>query len=382
MLTLLRTLLLALLAQPVFSQTVISGSFDHGGITRTYSFYVPASYVPGEPVPLVLNLHGLGTDGTYQMEKRDFRPIADTANFIVVHPDGSYEQLTNQRFWNYGNVAGSTVDDVGFLEALIDTISAHYSINPNRVYSAGMSNGSFMTYYLACQTDRFAAIGTVTGSMSTEMSANCSPSHPTPSIHIHGTSDGINPYTGTSTMTAVEDVSLFWANQNGCNTVPVAQVIPDIDPDDDATAERFIYTGGINGHTVERFKVTGGGHTWPGADVFTLLGGNTCMDFSASIEIWRFFSQYERMDPAGIEESSIPTIDLWPNPGNGLFYISMDDHPLQTVEVYDMLGQRVIHLSCEEATVLDLTFLESGTYLLHLRGSDFLQIRKVIIGAD
>src|SRR5690606_31326782 len=131
--TLLRMLPLLLLTGSFFAQTTISGSFDHGGITRTYSFYVPAAYIPGEAVPLLLNLHGLGTDGAYQEENGDFRPIADTANFIVVHPDGSFESITNQRFWNYGNVAGSTVDDVGFLEALIDTISAHHSINPNRV---------------------------------------------------------------------------------------------------------------------------------------------------------------------------------------------------------------------------------------------------------
>lgn len=167
------------------AQVTVNGSFVHGGITRTYSFYVPASYDPGETVPLVLGLHGLGSSGADFAQYRDFRPIADTANFIMAHPDGS--TLFGQRFWNYGNVLGSTVDDVGFLEALIDTISAQYAVDPQRVYCIGMSNGSFMSYCLACQSDRFAAIGAVTGSMSVGMYDSCSPGHPTPTIHIHGT---------------------------------------------------------------------------------------------------------------------------------------------------------------------------------------------------
>src|SRR6218665_1740028 len=284
--------LFLLLAGAVQAQTTVSGSFVHDGITRTYSFYVPATYVPGHPVPLVLNLHGAGTDGAYQAQYRDFRPIADTANFIVAHPDGTIEPGTGQRFWNYGNVLGSTVDDVGFLEALIDTISAHYSIDPARVYSAGMSNGGFMTYYLACQTTRFAAIGSVTGSMGTAMYTTCAPSHPTPLIHIHGTSDPLNPYAGNSTSKSIPDVVRFWVDQNSCDTTPVITPVADIDAGDNATAERYVYSGGINGHTVEHFKVTDGGHTWPGSYVFTLLG-HTCMDFSASKEIWRFFSQYQ-----------------------------------------------------------------------------------------
>ena len=113
------------------AQTTVSGSFIHGGITRTYSFYVPASYTPGSPVPMVIGLHGLSSSGADFAQNRDFRPIADTANFIMVHPDGS--AMLGVRFWNYGNILGSTVDDVGFLEALIDTISASYSINPQRI---------------------------------------------------------------------------------------------------------------------------------------------------------------------------------------------------------------------------------------------------------
>lgn len=307
--------LLILIAAGTFArtQTNISGSFEYGGITRTYSFYVPASYIPGIAVPMVIGLHGLSSDGEEFAQNRDFRPIADTANFIVVHPDGS--TMFGVRFWNYDNVLGSTVDDVGFLEALIDTISAQYTINPLRIYAAGMSNGSFMCYALACQSNRFAAIGTVTGSMSVDMYEECDPENPIPVLHIHGTDDSVNDYEGTSTMQGIEDVNLFWVNENNCNAIPVTVSIPDVNTTDNATAVRYIYSGGNDGHAVELFKINGGGHTWPGWPV-SGSSGNTCMDFDACKEIWRFFSQYE-LDPfASVNNKQAVNLTLWPNPAS------------------------------------------------------------------
>lgn len=362
------------------AQTTISGSFVYGGITRSYSFYVPASYIPGEAVPLVLNLHGLGTDGAYQAQNRDFRPIADTANFIVAHPDGSI--ILGQHFWNYGNVLGSTVDDIGFLEALIDTISAHYPINPNRVYSTGISNGGFMCYALACQSNRFAAIASVTGSMSVSMYNSCNPSYPIPTMHIHGTSDQINPYAGNSTMKGIEDVTEFWVDRNNCNTVPVITPVADNSTNDNATAERYLYSGGNDGHTVELFKVTGGGHTWPGTLVPS-SNGNTCMDFSASHEIWRFFSQYERDETASVEkETHQNSVNIWPNPGNGLISIQSEDAFVTAVSVFDLQGRLIGKYAGEHIQNLDLRHLNSGNYLLRISGKHFDSFKKIQISTS
>lgn len=354
-------LVLFLVSGIVQAQTTVSGSFVHDGIVRTYSFYVPATYIPGQEVPLLLNLHGTGTDGASQAQNRDFRPIADTANFIVVHPDGT--TLAGQRFWNYGNVFGSTVDDVGFLVALIDTIAAQYSINANRVYSVGMSNGGFMSYYLACQTNRFAAIGSVTGSMGVTMYNNCSPVRPTPVIHIHGTDDPINPYAGNSTSKGIEEVVLYWANQNGCDTVPIITAVPDIDNTDDATAERYLYTGGINGHTVEHYKVTGGGHTWPGSNVPSALAGNTCMDFSASAEVWRFLSRYEIANGTSIAVRNTGGASLYPNPPQGMVIIQ-STHLISHLQVMDLQGQVVATHTAENIQQVNLNHLPAGTYFV------------------
>ena len=358
------------------AQTTVNGSFEFGGINRTYSFYVPASYTPGNPVPMVIGLHGLSSSGSNFAQYRDFRSIADTANFIVVHPDGS--TMVGVRFWNYGSIFGATVDDVGFLEALIDTISAQYSINQQRVYCVGMSNGSFMSYYMACQSNRFAAIGGVTGSMSVDMYNSCNPAYPIPTIHIHGTDDSTNPYTGTSTMAAIEDVTMFWVNQNECNTTPTVFQIPNIDPNDDATAERYLYSGGVNGHTVELFKVIGGGHSWPNSP---MPGSSevTCMDFDGCVEIWRFFSQYEKSGVAAIEDLSKIELKIWPNPTNGMVYIQADNQIVTDVTLFDLQGRMVVSITEENIESIDLSHLKSGNYVVNVSGGDFFVVKKLIV---
>lgn len=360
----------------VNAQTTVNGSFMHGGQTRTYSFYVPASYVQGQAVPLVLNLHGLTSNGAQQSIYGDFKPIADTANFIVVHPNGT--TMLGQQHWNIGNV-GSSADDIGFLEALIDTISAQYSINPKRVYCTGMSNGGYMSFYMACQTNRFAAVGSVTGSMTVPMYNACNPARPTPTITIHGTSDATVPYAGSSTSKSIEDVVDFWVNENACNTTPAITQIPNTNTTDNATAERYLYTGGHGGNTVEFFKVTGGGHTWPGTSVIIPAYGNTCLDFSASKEIWRFFSQHQHTT-ASIENSQNSVkLNIWPNPTQGILNIQTENKIVTNVTVIDMQGRIMTTITKEGIESIDLSNLKSGNYVAKISGKDFTVVKKIMV---
>jgi polyhydroxybutyrate depolymerase len=108
-----------------FCQSTVSGNFIHNNINRSYRIYIPASYDGTVAVPLVLNLHGYGSNAIEQELYTNFKSIADTANFILVHPNGSFDGLGN-RFWNtFGN---SNVDDLGFISTLIDTISSDYNL--------------------------------------------------------------------------------------------------------------------------------------------------------------------------------------------------------------------------------------------------------------
>lgn len=339
----------------VLAQSTVNGSLVHNGLTRTYSVYLPAAYDGSVPVPVVFNLHGYTSNAAQQSLYGDFKPIADTANFIIVHPNGTVQPgTTNTQFWNVGFFP-SAVDDVDFLEKLLDQLINTYNINEARVYSTGMSNGGYMSYLLACESSRFAAIASVTGSMTTSTLNGCSPTKPTPVMEIHGTADGTVPYNGTAGTTPIVDVLNYWSNFNNCPTPTISQV-PDIVMSDMASAEHWVYAPGTNGVTMEHFKVINGGHTWPGAP-FSI--GVTCMDFSASKEIWRFFSQFEN-PLASIDDLAYPSDSfVYPNPSNGKVSLTSN---VQSVLITDLQGRTFETMT--ENGVLNLGFLPGGMYLL------------------
>ena len=108
-------------------------TIKHDGLQREYILYVPESYTGNDPVPLVFNFHGYTQYADDYMLYADFRPIADTAKFILVYPQGTlFNGLTH---WNVdGNwTQGSTADDVGFTEAMIDTLTSEYNIDLSRI---------------------------------------------------------------------------------------------------------------------------------------------------------------------------------------------------------------------------------------------------------
>lgn len=343
------------------AQPVVIGSFPFGGVQREYRLYVPASYSPGTPAPLILNLHGLGSNMQQQELYGDFRAIADTAGFILVHPNGTLDP-TGTRFWNV--IGLSTVDDLGFLVALIDTVSAQYNIDPERVYSTGMSNGGYMSYELACfRSERITAIASVTGALIIPRFNACSATHPTPVMQIHGTEDPTVPYGGSTTSVGIDALVNYWASFNNCSPSPSITQVPDIDPNDGCTVEHRVYSGGDGGSSVELHKVLGGGHTWPGA-IFPI--GVTNQDINASKEIWRFFSQYRLGQLVGVaEHGEIPTFTAGPNPSSGEVTVRFDKAEWRTLRVLDALGRCHFEWS-GSATEVPLFLPSSGVHILHV----------------
>ena len=359
-----------------FSQTTVSGSFMYQSILRTYRIYIPAIYNSTVAVPLVLNLHGYSSNNTQQEAYGEFRPIADTANFIIVHPNGTLDP-SNQRFWNAFDVM-SPIDDVGFLSALIDTVSANYTIDPNRIYSTGMSNGGFMSYELACQlNNRIAAVASVTGGMVSSHMSTCSPIHPTPIMQIHGTADATVSYSGDAYIEPVDSLVKFWVEFNNCNPNPVMTNVPNVNTSDGCTAEHYVYSGGNLGATVELFKVIGGGHSWPGAIININV---TNMDFNASVEIWRFFSQYRlnTLMPAGIDQNQPqPALPVYPNPAEEKFNLEFKDASERTVTITDCFGKVISVFTCS----FDKTsfFIETpGIYFVTISDNEKVYTQKII----
>jgi polyhydroxybutyrate depolymerase len=358
------------------SQTIVTDSFAYGGVMRNYDVYVPAVYNASTAVPLILNLHGYGSDSFEQELYTDFMPIADTANFIMVFPNG-VEDGGGQQYWNAFSYPSPSPNDLGFLSALIDTIEAGYNIDLNRVYSTGMSNGGFMSYDLACGlSNKIAAIASVTGSMIPYHMNTCLPSHPVPVMQIHGTADATVPYNGSSSFVPIDSLVKHWVTFNNCSPTPITTAVPNTVASDGCTATHYVYTGGNAGTTVEFFKVQGGGHSWPGATVNINV---TCMDFNASAEIWRFFSQYRLNNLTGVKETktSLKQIQVYPNPSSERFVLAFPDAGKKTVRLTNAMGQVVQEFETL-ALQAELKVAEKGIYVLNVRSAAGTYSQKII----
>jgi len=375
-----------LLANTLFAQTTVTGTIQSGGLTRDYRLYVPAAYTGNAAVPLVFNLHGYTSNNLEQEFYGDFRAIADTANFLIVHPNGTIDGQGN-RFWNtfLGN---SPVDDVAFLSDLLDTLQAAYNIDENRVYSTGMSNGGFMSYSLACElNDRIAAIASVTGSMIQSKLNACNPARPVPVMEIHGTADNVVPYNGAllSTFVAIPTLVAAWADFNNCNPTPIVTQVPNISTTDGCTAEHYLYSGGDNGSTIEHYKIIGGGHTWPGS-IFPI--GVTNQDIKASQEIWRFFRQYrlDELTAAGEPSTDAAQWSAFPNPIGDYFQLQTNatGATAERVRVYDAAGRLVnaiMPTPGEQTIRLQTTGWKNGVYVVVVEsGKKVEKIRVVKMG--
>jgi len=357
---------LLLLCCPIigYAQQTINATIAHDGLERAYILYIPASYSAQSAVPLVFNFHGYGSNAAQQVLYTNFNAVAEAEGFITAYPEGTEDAMGMQHF-NVG-WGGSSVDDVDFTSALIDSLLAEYNINPKRVYSTGMSNGGFISYHLACNlSDRIAAIASVTGSMSSLTFNNCNPQRPVPVLEIHGTQDEVVPYDGgTSFTTPIDDVVAFWVNHNNCSPPSVIDV-PDTNTNDGSTAQHFIYRDGDEGVNVELFKIEGGGHTWPNAVIDI---GVTNRDINASQEIWNFFSKYD-IDGTTItdveESQSITNTLIYPNPTHSQLNIERNTSEKVKFELVSILGEIAFTgtlLTNNE--ILDVSELPTGVYFL------------------
>lgn len=357
---------LTLLSFCSFSQITIVDSIFSGGMYRNYRLYVPAAYTGSSARPLIINMHGYTSNALQQQFYSNFTPIADTANFLMVFPNGTFSGTS--QYWNAG-ISTAGANDIGFLSNLIDSLKASYNIDLNCVYSTGMSNGGFMSHTLACElSNRITAIASVTGSIFiTQFGSNCHPTRPIPVMQVHGTADGTVPYIGNSTMVPVDSVVKYWVTKNSCNPVPSYSAVPNISTTDGCTADHYLYSGGSLGSTVELYKVNGGAHTWPGAPIAI---GVTNQDFIASKEIWRFFRPFKLNALTNILHSEKENLNfkLFPNPAANTISLMFDgyENKTKTVVITSILGEQVSEAILTNDKVINVNKLDKGIYTLTL----------------
>lgn len=272
-------------------------SVEVGGASRDYLLHLPKDHdVKAQPTPLVIALHQFTDTPKGTEELTGFSALADEAGFIVVYPKGI------NRGWNAG-MRGAP-DDVAFITSLIDALSQRYNIDQDRVYACGLSAGGMMSQYLACHSDRFAAVAAIAGSLTRGALEDCTNLQPVPVMLIHGTDDPIVPFGGGETYAGpgMRPVFLsqaqgaaYWVTHNGCGATVASKAVRARDESDPTRVTQFTYPCEAAGEVV-RYDVLGGGHTWPGRDNWypAFIVGETSRQFDATAEIWAFFQRHRR----------------------------------------------------------------------------------------
>jgi len=182
-------------------------TFSVNGLERIYLLHVPRGLDLGQPSPLVLVFHSYSGNAEAARLISGFNRIADEEYFIVVYPNGTGDDASTLS-WNGGRCCfyarDNNIEDVGFTRQMIADIESCASIDPKRIYAAGMSNGGIFSYRLACEMSAtFAAVAPVAGSLVYEP---CQPEQPISVIHVHGLYDNVVPYNGTGALPELSDV--------------------------------------------------------------------------------------------------------------------------------------------------------------------------------
>ena len=356
-----------------YSQTFISQTIQHDGLTREYSIYVPASYDGTTNFPLLFNLHGGGGTNSAWQVTSDMRPIADTADFILVYPQARPDPSDGNSFNWIPKVPG-TFDDVPFFSSLIDTIASNYQIDQNRIYACGYSLGGDMNFELGCKlNNRIAAIAPVARTMQANPNGFCSPVHPTGVLTILGTVDLVSPYNGIvfggiEYYISAAATHSYWATHNNCVTTATMNTVS-------PSVERYTWSTTPGCAYVEELKVIGGGHDWPGSF------GNMTID--ANTEIWQFVSRYDINGLIGCTTTSIyenngqpDNYKAFPNPFNHELTIELKSAQSNDFSIYNVIGELVTSGKLNsQVNTIDLSSLAPNVYILNIENQSIRLIK-------
>lgn len=310
------TLCLALLVGLFLPVTAMAGPFYHqkkpviplqevtirvDGQKRSYKYFIPAKrFAPDSNTrPLVIMLHGGGGDADSAAVMTGFSKKAKQEGFIIVYPEGS-SRLLSLNTWNAGHCCAYSmkkdIDDVAFIDALIDDMVDNHGADPKRIYVTGMSNGAMLAHRIGRELgDKVTAIAPVVGAV---FGDEPPPQKPVSTLIIVGADDlnvpgeggngkhaGRKPPNDKPYAPATAQLS-YWARGNKCPG-----------PSENYHTDDYVLTGFYNceNNTLVRyFLIRNNGHAWPGGEPGRPDADQPTWAFRATDVIWEFFEATSR----------------------------------------------------------------------------------------
>jgi polyhydroxybutyrate depolymerase len=274
------------------------GTVVSAGLDREYVLHIPGSYEAGSPMPLMVVFHGYAMTAAAQESESGLPSFGEEEGFITVFPEGRGDEQRWLLELDSAELDITTSNpDIEFVDDLLDKLSAELSVDTDRIYAVGFSNGGWMASAVACTLpDRIAAAAPVAGVM--DVGSDCARNSPVPMVTFHGTSDQYEPFDGgidnapfraslptdvggtfgelplssnTILEVSVPEKVRLWAQANGCESDPSL-----IEQEGESVQWDFVCPD--NAHVV-LYEVTGGTHWW-----------GVAAGFDTNAMLWDFLS--------------------------------------------------------------------------------------------
>lgn len=269
----------------IIKAQIVDDSLLIEGHYRTFHFLKP-----NQPnASLVFVLHGSGGNGT-QMRGRTktLETIAPTENILLVYPDG-YKKYWNECRKTANSAANlENINENDFFGGMINYFKERHQINEKQVFAVGTSGGGHMAYKLALtMPERFRAITALIANLPDTNNIDCEEKRRAlPVMIVNGTADKTNPYEGGEVITnnislglvrSTDRTFAYWSSLAGYKGKPQMQNLPDIDPKDGKTIEKYTFKKKRKPE-VTLLKVINGKHDYPN-------------DIDVHLEAWAFFKR-------------------------------------------------------------------------------------------
>lgn len=243
---------------PVRYDDLVMHGLEYGGMQRRVGIYVPPSYDPHHPAPVIIALHDRYSSAKALHAISRLAAVADARGAILAYPESA------GGYWNDGGLQilsrpNAPQDDIGFVSAMLTTLQHDYAIDPERVYLLGYDVGGNMAYNIACDGRlHLAGVAVVSSLMWSFNASLCNDNTPpTPILILHGARDWHYPTRGGGLPASyhaerfgVDETAALWRRVNGCGDASVRR------------GGSAIYASCRNNSAVAYIEVSGGEHDW------------------------------------------------------------------------------------------------------------------------
>ncbi len=272
------------------ADTSAKHELESGGLERNYVLSLPKGYEKRDDWPLVVAFHGRGSTA---VELEGYSDLSSLPA-VVAYPNGVADPDDGDRFrqaWQGAPYSVDGVDDVAFVEDLLDELQTDLCVDPGRTYATGKSNGAGLAALLSCRLDdRLAAVALVAPALYPQAREGCEDASAVPTLLVHGVADATVPYGGDADR-GLPDVRAWLgerAERDDCRPRPRSGRIG-------RDVETLRWRGCADGSEIRHLAVSGGGHVWPGARVYS-GGGHVTQTIRAHQQAWAFLRDHELAD--------------------------------------------------------------------------------------